>query len=256
MAKWAFCLSVVLAFCKAGAAFALTSITVLADNTMNVAMTELAREYSRTSHVIVNASFATSQEQEKQIFEGGAADILVTPNAKWIDALRMRGVVDVHSGAPVAHNRLVLVGPVNSPLQVSLAKAFPTAAIIEQMASEPNFVIGNPQTQAAGIYGKEALRNMGVLGEMEPYTLYIKPTAEMLEMVTKQHAYGIFLYSTVVGKEGVKILDTFPGHTHQPVVYYAVVIAGENMDEARKFVSYLNSTEAQKILGANGLNVN
>ena len=233
-------------------AYALSSVTVMADNSMSIAIAEVARDYARTQHVIVNTSFAASDAQQNQITEGGAADILITPKQNWIEQLKTQGLIDVHSQTQIAKNQLALVGPADSPLSVKLSKGFPTADIIQQMGGEQAFVIGNPSVLTAGANAKEALRSLGVAGDLEPYTLYIKDPDQMLEMVEKQHAYGIFLYSSVIGKEKVKILDLFPKNSYKPTVYYAAVIAGDNMNEARKFLYYLKTVPAKKILGQHG----
>ena len=233
-------------------AFALNSVTVMTDSTMSVAMAEIARDYSRTHQIVVNTSFANSLDQEKQITEGGAADIVITPKQQWIEQLKTQGLVDVHSQVPVAHDRLALVGPADSAFTAKLSKGFPTAALIRQMEGEQAFIVGNPETRSAGIYGKEALRNMGAAGDLEPYTLYIKSLEQMFTMVKKEHAYGIFLYSSVIGEDGVRVIDLFPKSTYQPIVYYAVVIAGENMNEARQFLEYMQSPQARLILRKHG----
>jgi molybdate transport system substrate-binding protein len=155
----------------------------------------------------------------------------------------------------VARNRLALVGPADSPLQVALLKKFPTAALINQMGGEQAFVVGNPETLMAGIYGKEALRKLNVADDLEPYTLYIRQMDEMFDMVLRQHAYGIFLYSSTINQAGLRVLDVLPENSHRPIAYYAVVIAGDNMNEARKFLEYLKTADAKKIFRENGFSV-
>jgi len=242
----------VLAFGIFSPAFALNSVTVMADSTMSIAMAELARDYAKTQNVIVNTSFAAPDVQQAQITGGGAADILITPKQSWIEQLKTQGLIDVHSPTPVAKNQLALVGPADSPLAVKLSRFFPTAAIIKQIEGEQGFVIGNPGTQMAGVYGKEALRSLGAAGDLEPYTLYIKSQDEMFDMVAKHHAYGVFLYSSTIGREGIRVLDLFPRNSYKPITYYAVVIAGDNMNEARKFLDYLKTPAAKKIFTQNG----
>jgi len=236
-------------------AFALKSmksVTVMADSTLGTALAEIARNYSRDSQVVVNTSFATQSAQEIQITEGAAADILITPKQPWIDQLKMRGLVDVYSQILLAKNQLALVGPVDSPLNINLALRFPVTEIIHEMAGEQAFVVGHPETQLAGAYGKEVLRSLNVADELEPYTLYIKQTDQMIDMVTKQRAYGIFLYSSTISREGLRVLDLFPDNLYRPIDYYAVVIAGDNMDEARKFLDYLKTRGAKRVLRENG----
>jgi molybdate transport system substrate-binding protein len=233
-------------------AFAIHSISVLADNTIDIALAELARDYSRSKQVIVNTSFASKAMHDTQILEGGAADILITSQPFWIEELKNKGLIDVASRTTIASNQLALVGPLDNTLDIKIEKYFPTAALIKQMANEPMFVVANPGTQIAGIYGKEALRTIGASDDLEPYTLYIREPSQMIGMVSKQNAYGVFLNSTVARRSDVQVLDIFPTSSHQPITYFAVVIAGDNMEEARNFLAYLQQASAKKILKRNG----
>lgn len=236
----------------ASPAQAIGSITVMADSGLGVAIAEIARNYSRASNLVVNTSFASQKSQEAQINEGGAADILITSDQAWIDRLKASGLVDVYSQVVVARNRLALVGPVGTPLELAPGEAFPTTSLIRHMNFEPGFVIGHPEALAEGIYAKEALSNLGVYQDIEEYTLYVKSLPQMMEMVANQGDYGLFFYSTTIARRDLRVLALLPETVHKPIQYFAVVIAGENMNEARKFIDYLKGADAKVVLMENG----
>ena len=156
----------------------------------------------------------------------------------------------------LAKNRLVLVGPQYDAIDVDLTKGMPSARIIRAIDFETSFVLGNPQYMADGAYAKEVLRNMNAAEDLEEYTVYIKRPDRISSMVQGRGAYGVFFQSTVWGMEGVKVVSYFPEEMHQPMQYQAVVIAGNNMDEARKFMDFLKSKEARRLLINNGYVVN
>ncbi|MDX1974986.1 MAG: molybdate ABC transporter substrate-binding protein [Rickettsiales bacterium] len=236
----------------AQAAYALSTVNVLATKSTSIALTQIAQNYSRDYGAIVNISFASPKAQQQQINEGGAADILITPVPQWIEELKAQGLVDIYSQTLLAKNRLALVGPLDSPIHVDLAQQFPVAQIIEQIEYEPGFLVANPETLQEGAFAMQALKNMQVFDYLEPYTLYPKQMDEMYQMVTANRAYGIFYYSSTVARPGIKVLDVFPENTHSPIAYYGVVIAGDNMDEARRFLTYLHSKAAQATFKKNG----
>lgn len=250
-----FALFVAYIFAAASPVYAIGSVTVMADSSMSMAVAQIARSYSRERQLVVNTSFAPPKAQEAQITEGGAADVLITPQQPWIDELKTQGLVDIYSQNVIARNQLALVGPATSTLQVDWKTRFPIASLIHEMEGEPNFIIPNPETLAEGGNSKEALRNLGIAGDLEPYTLYIKRLSDMLGMVENRESYGVFLYSNIIGRSGLKLLSLLPENTYNPIQYYAVVIAGDNMDEARKFMAYMKSPAAKKILRDNGFNV-
>lgn len=104
-----------------------------------------------------------------------------------------------------------------------------------------------------GVYSKEALRNLGAAEDLEAYTLYVKRIDEMLDMVSAQNSYGVCFYSSVIARNDIKVIDILPEASHKPIIYQAVVIASDNMDEARNFLEYLKSNEVRKILSSYGL---
>lgn len=237
-------------------ALAISSVTVMADSAMSNAIAEVARNYSRDFQVVVNTSFTLPSVQEAQINEGGSADVLITPRQQWIDQLKTRGLIDVYSQSLVAKNKLVLVGPIDSPLRLSDGGAFPVPELINQMGGEPGFVVGHPETLMEGVFGKEALRSLGAAEYLEPYTLYIKQLDQMFDMVRKHHAYGLFFYSSTISRDGIRVLEVLPDSAYHPIDYYGVVVAGENMDQARKFLEYLKSPASRKVFRENGFATN
>lgn len=234
-------------------ALALDSVTVLADGNLGGALANVARSYSRDSNVVVNLSFAAADSQEMQINEGSAADVLITPRQSWIDELKTKGLIDIYSQDNFARDPLALVGPADSAIDAKLINRFPVSEIIRDMHYESLFVMPHPETLPEASAARDAMHGLEAADYMEPYTLYIKRPADMLDMVINQRAYGVFLNSSTRNKTGIKVLDFFPESSHRAFSYHAVVIAGDNMDAARKFIEYLKSKKAQSILKSYGL---
>ncbi len=232
---------------------ALPSVTVMADHSLGMVVSKIARNYSREKKATVNASFAPQKIQQDQISEGASADILITSKGEWIDELKLQGLVDIHSQTRLAKDRLVLIGPADTSVVSMGAGRFPTVEIINASHGQPVFVQGNPDSLLEGVYSKEAMRSLGAAEDLEAYTVYVKQIDEMLDMVSAQNAYGICFYSSVVARNDIKVIDTLPEASHKPIVYQAVVIASDNMNEARNFLSYLKSNQVRKILDSYGL---
>ncbi len=225
----------------------------MADPSLSVAISEIARNYARDNGVTVTTSYISFKEQQTQLTEGGAADVLITPLPQWVEELKTQGLIDVYSPTPVAKNRLALVGPVDSPLEIDWNGKFPTARIINLIGGEPGFVVGNPDTLPEGVYARETLRTLGAAEYLEPYTLYPKQLSEMFGMVINQKAYGLFFASSISERDDMRVISVVPENLHKPIQYYAVVIAGENMTPARTFLEYLKTEAAQSIFREDGL---
>lgn len=226
----------------------LSTVTVMADHSLSAAVSEIARNYSRKNQTVVNTSFLPQKTQQEQISEGAAADILITSKEDWIDELKQQGLIDIHSQTKFAKDRLVLIGAKETSVTSAGVGHFPSFDIIKAGGGEPVFILGNPEFLMEGAYAKEAMRSFGANDDLEPYTLYVKRLDEMFDMVANQNAFALCFYSSIANHDDIKIIDTLPESSHKPIVYSAVVIASDNMNEARKFLEYLKSTEVRKLL--------
>ncbi len=238
-------------------ALALNSLTVMADNSMSLAVAQIARNYSAQRGVVVSTSFSTQGAQEAQITEGSSVDILITSQGAWVEQLKTRGLIDIYSPTVIAKNQLVLAGPLKSTISFGpKSTALPTAEIINAIGGEPGFVVANPEALMEGGYSKEALHTLDPGDYLAPYTLFIKEPGQMFDMVANHDAYGLFLYSSTIRHAGVKVIGRLPENSYHPIQYVAVVIAGENMDGARLFLEYLKTPQARAILRENGFAIN
>lgn len=101
------------------------SVTVLTEPKLAVPLSELASKFARTSMITVSASFGASENQEKHIEEGEAADLFITSSPQLIDQLRMKGMVDVHSiGRVAAHHDIRYFAAVVASENMTSARAF------------------------------------------------------------------------------------------------------------------------------------
>lgn len=230
---------------------AIPSIAVLADNSLTEPLAELARAYTRESQIAVVLSPAGPQEENRQIAEGAAADVLITAKKGLIESLRQQGLVDVYSETAITSDTLVLAGPPDSPLEADLRKGFPTPQLIGLKGQELVLVLGNPETLVEGSFAREALRRMDADADMESYILYPKLRRQLYSAINTQGAYGILLGSNA-HQQGMHVIDAMPDDTYTPILYKAEVLASENMNEARKFVAFLKGATARKIFEAYG----
>ncbi len=230
----------------------LPTVTVMADHNLGVAVIEIARDYSRSKQVVVNNSFASQGAQQTQISDGAAADILITSKEVWIDNLKLQGLIDIYSQIKLARDSLVLIGSVNSDVRNKENDSFPVYDIIKSGDGEHSLLLGNPEYLMGGIYAKEALRNLNVADDLEPYILYVKTIDDMMNSIKERENFAVCFNSTAIANNDIKIIKQIPETAHSPIIYNAVVIAGDNMDEARKFLEYLKTKEVKNILKKHG----
>ena len=225
----------------------LDQVHILADPSLTIPLTQVARNYSREHNVTVTASFASTEIQASRIEQGTEADVFITTRESSIKQLMNQGLIDVYSQKELFRNRLVLATYKDNSIDLILIPKLPLAGILERMDPGFSFVIGHPDTLEVGLYSLEALRNHEMAGELEPHFLFIQSQTDVHKAIEKTGGYGIMLQTEVLRNNRIKSMATFPETSHSPILYKAMVVAGENMGTAREFVDYLVTKEAQDV---------
>jgi molybdate transport system substrate-binding protein len=222
------------------------SITILTDESLIVPLNVLARDYSRAHRMSVTTNIGNTPAHIIAIEEGAEANVLITPNQRWIATLQQKGLIDIYSRTPVIHNRMVLTGAQYMRMPTPLN---PSSTLRDFSNNPLDFMMnfGDPALNAEGIFGIAILRKMGLIGEFEPHYHFFSSMYEMMETLEMPDSVGFTYRSEALLFPNVRILQSFDTETSPPVSYEAVVIAGENMEEAREFITYLLSDHAQAI---------
>ena len=228
------------------------TISVIADSSLALPMTNIIHEYSSDKYQAVVASYVPVNQQEATVAEGVGYDVLITARPKLLEILKQQGLVDIYTESKVAKNRLALVASTQSDFKLSLSQAFPLAQMITRFSWQPGLIVGNPETLLQGTTAREALRHYEVLSDLEPYTIYEKDLPEMIEMIQTQGTLGLLYESDAKHHPDLKVVDLVPENAHQPIVYIAVVLAGDRMEPAREFVEYLTQSQAKSVLEKHG----
>lgn len=230
------------------------SLILQADSSLMLPISELARLYTLKTHQPVALFFVQSQHQIHDIVDGAVIDLLITARRTWIDALSQQGLVDPAFKNVIAKNQLVLVAPPTSTEAVDLAHGFNPAPLMLKIGPDNfNFVIGHPESLAEGGASREALRNLGVDGDLEPYMEYPRTLEKLRKAVLKKNAYGLMYASDAKETLGIRILGALPDSSYTPIHYTTLVLAGDNMENARAFVKYLQQKEAGAVFSKYGL---
>ena len=228
-----------------------TSVAVLADPSLTLPLTEIARHYSRDHFITVSASFAPSNEQMELIQSGAEANVLLTARGRTITDLTNQGALDVYTTAPVIQNRLALVANASSDVTIDLTSEVDLNAEIEPENPDYAFVISDAEYTSLGGYALEALTGLDLLGQVEPRLLILR-SPDAVRQVVFLGNFGLLFLSDVLTDETLSVVNVLPDDAHTPIHYQAAAIAGDNMDAARGFISYLEGPAAQEIFARYG----
>lgn len=224
-------------------------VTVFAAASLTDVLDELGKAYTADSGVSVRFSFAASSALARQIESGAPADVFVSADQEWMNYLADRRLIQPATRANVAANALVLVAPADSILQLPIRPGFALAAALGKSG---RIATGDPATVPVGKYARTALTALGVWDSVADRIIPGDNVRTALNFVALGEApLGIVYATDVRGSTKVRIVDTFPANTHEPISYPAAATATGGAD-ALAFVRFLQGARAQAIFGKYG----
>lgn len=220
-------------------------ITVLADPSLTVPLIRIARRYGALYNVPVSTSFGSSKQHISQVKEGQEGNVFITAKAAWMKQMQQEGLIDVYSRTTIARNRLAIVS--------SLARGRHAASLTElallliNQQQDAMFALGDPEYVAEGTYTLQALSHYKLAGDFEPNFSILRNSYQLKNTVANYDAYGAIFYSDAVLYPDVALLEPIEEKAHEPILYQAAVIVGDNMEQASHFLNFLKNAEAQAI---------
>lgn len=225
------------------------TLTIFAEPNLSYALTEIAKTYSKESATIVSVQFGSASDLIDRIEDGEASDLFLSAHKTWIDNLKQKGLVDIYNINHVTDDTLTLI---TSADNISMPQALDTKNL--------DFY------EALAILNKNRLdllvdNNLSSLGQHSTYLIDYKKfnsirlfrklpedQTPVLDVISKNNRiYGVVLGSQVSNR--FKVISRLE---NRKIFYQALVVAGDNMDNAREFSNFLKSKKSQKIFRKNG----
>jgi molybdate transport system substrate-binding protein len=233
-----FSLACALPLCLAPAAHAAQNsggITVFGAASLTNALQDLGDEFTKETSIPVRFSFAASSALAKQIENGAPADVFFSADIEWMDYLQERNLIQRATRHDALGNRLVLIAPLDSKLQLKIAANFPLAASL----GNGRLATGDPDSVPVGRYAKEALTRLGVWNAVADRIVRADSVRSALAFVDRgETPLGIVYETDALVDKNVRLVDTFPADSHAPIIY-PVALTKSAKAEAEKFVTYL-----------------
>lgn len=226
-------------------------ILVFAAASLTEAMQELGAAYEKTARVTVKSSFDSSSVLAHQIEAGAQADVFFSADTAWMDYLQNRNLMRAASRKDVLGNRLVLIAPAQRQIQLKIAPRFPLAAVL----GDGRLATADPDSVPAGRYARSALSALGVWDEIAPRLARAENVRVALLYVARGEApLGIVYASDALADKRVRVVDTFPASTHEPIVY-PIALTTSAKSQAVGFVAYLIGPQGHDIFVKHGFTV-
>jgi molybdate transport system substrate-binding protein len=184
----------------------------------------------------IRFTLASSGSLKQQIENGAPFDVFLSASEKYVldlgDLVTDRTVY--------ATGRIALWSPNGSV--TSLADL--------RKSTVTHLAIPNPQHAPYGVAAKEALESQRVWKDVEPKIVYGENVRQVLQFAESGNVDAVITSWTLLIGKGTLL----PAEWHSPIRQTgAVVKASSQPDAARRFLKFLLSAEAQKILKEGGL---
>jgi len=210
-------------------------VTVFAAASLTNVLDELGREFTRTTGVPVRFSFASSSILARQIEAGAGADVFFPADQEWMDYLERRSRIQKSSRRNVVGNRLVLIAPRASGVQLVIEPRFALVAAL----GKGRLATGDPDSVPVGRYARAALTNLGVWNDVADRLVRADDVRHALMFVARGEApLGIVYATDARVDDRVRIVGTFPAGSHPPITY-PVALTPRAGPDAGRFVQFV-----------------
>ena len=243
-----------LSFCSSSA-HASKNLTIFSEPNLSVAMTKIARHYSKKYNVITSINFNSPYNLIGDIDMGEAADVFITANDNVIESLKLKGVVDIYNIGEIGQDYLNLVTSNNNKLMSPILYGNDND-IIESLKilndKKVTLILDNYSSSSARI-SSELIKKL----KLNNFKLFNKITEDrspLANSITSNSSYySLILDSQIYNNENIKVLAKSTDIFAQ---YKILIIAGNNMNVARQFLNFIKSKKAKEILKSSGITFN
>ena len=105
-------------------------LLVFAAASLTNVLDEIGAAYTQQTGQPVKFSYAASSALARQLEAGARADVFFSADLEWMDYVQARDLIDRATRRNVLGNRLVLVAPADSKIELKIAPGFALAAAL------------------------------------------------------------------------------------------------------------------------------
>jgi molybdate transport system substrate-binding protein len=217
-------------------------LLVFAAASLKNALDDADGQYQRDAGHKIVASYGASPALAKQIENGAPADVFISADLDWMDYVATRKLIKPETRFNLLGNKLVLVAPADSRINLTIGPNFPLA----QALGNDRIAMADPASVPAGKYGKAALEALGVWASVAAKVAPAQDVRATLLLVSRGEApLGIVYQTDAAADKGVKIVGAFPESTHPPIIYPIAVTAASTNPGTSAYVGFLKSLAAK-----------
>ena len=221
---------------------AVESVTVFAAASTTDAMQEVGAAWAKATGMRFVSNFASSATLAQQIRKGATADVFLSADSAWMDALAKEELLLAASRTDLLANSLVFIRPAGDAGPVAVTPETNPAGLFHG-----RLALADPESVPAGKYAKAAFTK---LGWWPLLCQRLAPAADVRAAVklvaTGECELGVVYASDVRHLGPVHAVGTIPADLHPPIRYPVARLKGSGQ-AAERFSTYLHSPEAAAV---------
>ena len=200
----------------------------------------------------ISASYAASPALAKQIEQGAPADVFISADVDWMDYVGANNLIKPETRKSLLGNTLVLIAPAGSGLKIELKAGAELSAAL----AGGKLAMGDVKSVPAGKYGKAALENLGLWGQVAASVAGTENVRAALVFVARGEArLGIVYGSDAQAEPKVEVVGVFPDGSHPAIIYPVALVTTSNNPAAAAYLKFLSSPAAREIFKAHGFTI-
>lgn len=221
-------------------------LTVSAAASLTDAFKEIAQAYEARhpgSKLFLN--FGASGALLQQMAKGAPVDVFASADQETMDAAVTQGLVKAADRQDFVRNALVLVVPAGAGANLKRLDDLRQDAV-------SRIAIGNPASVPVGRYTRDALESAKLWVPLGPKFIHTTNVRQALDYVARGEVDAGFVYATdaLLFRDKVRVALDVP--LERAISYPIAKTAAASSAEAERFVAYVRSAPAQKILAKYG----
>ena len=216
---------------------------VLAAASLQESLTAAADAWAKQGHVKPTISFAASSALARQVEAGAPADLFVSADEDWMNALARKNLIVARTRVTFLGNRLVVAAAAGSSVRIPVR---PPAALVRVLTAGPLAMADT--AVPAGKYGQASLEALGVWTQVAPKVVRAENVRATLALVERGATpLGIVYATDAKASAKVRIAGIFPERTHPAITYPIARLSTSTNPEAEAFRRFLVSRAGKAI---------
>ncbi len=200
-------------------------------------------------------SYAGSSALAKQIGTGRApADIFISADLDWMDYVQKAKLIKDDTRFNLLGNRLVLIAPKASTVELKIGKDFPLAAAL----GDGHLAMANVKAVPAGKYGSAALQKLGVWSAVESKVAQADNVARPrwpLSLRARHRLASSMRRTRPRNRKSRLSTSSLKTHIRRSSIRSPLSLRPKMATAAKAFIDYLKSPDAQAFFTKQGFTI-